>query len=162
MKQVGIGNEYSRLCGYMLSRDFIFFVGNDCNRAEDGLILREDYEETYGYIDGISGTDCTILEMLVKLAMRCEVDVMSNPDFGDRTNKWFWTFLNHLKLTKYKNEHFEKEEIDEILDDFVYRHYDKYGRGGLFEVKKPRGDMRTTEIWYQMMWWLDENFREDG
>lgn len=39
------------------------------------------------------------------------------------------------------------------------REYERNGEGGLFTVNNGR-DMRTTEIWYQMNYYLSEIIRE--
>ena len=39
---------------------------------------------------------------------------------------------------------------------FLNRQYEADGRGGLFIVRNSRFDLRTVEIWYQAMWYLDE------
>ena len=105
--------------------------------------------------------ECTVLEMFVKLAIRCDEDVMYDAEYGNRVDKWFWEFLDGLGLTKFNNRNYVSEDVDRILDDFNNRHYGKKGgRGCAFDVRKPLRDMQTTEIWYQMMWWLNEKYPE--
>ncbi len=150
MDLVNIEDDYIYLCDRMLDTNFIYFVGNDCNRAEDGMSLRVEFEHDNGIINDIDD-ECTVLEMFVKLAIRCDEDVMYDAEYGNRVDKWFWEFLDGLGLTKFNN----------ILDDFNNRHYGKKGgHGCAFEVRKPLRDMSTTEIWYQMMWWLNEKYPE--
>lgn len=160
MDLVNIEDDYIYLCDRMLDTKFIYFVGNDCNRAEDGLSLRVEFEHVNGIISDIDD-ECTVLEMFVKLAIRCDEDVMYDAEYGNRVDKWFWEFLDGLGLTKFNNRNYVSEDVDRILDDFNNRHYGKKGgRGCAFEVKKPLRDMSTTEIWYQMMWWLNEKYPE--
>lgn len=160
MSLVNIEENYIYLCDQMLDTRFIFFVGNDCNRAEDGLSLRVEFEHECGIIEDIDD-ECTVLEMFVKLAMRCDEDVMYDPEYGNRTEKWFWEMISGLGLTKFDNRHYIFDEVAAVLDDFNNRHYGKYGGAGCaFDVKKPLHDMNTTEIWYQMMWWLNEKYPE--
>lgn len=160
MSLVNIEENYIYLCDQMLDTRFIFFVGNDCNRAEDGLSLRVEFEHKCGIIEDIDD-ECTVLEMFVKLAMRCDEDVMYDPEYGNRTEKWFWEMISGLGLTKFDNRHYIFDEVEAVLDDFNNRHYGKYGGAGCaFDVKKPLHDMNTTEIWYQMMWWLNEKYPE--
>lgn len=160
MDLVNIEDDYIYLCDRMLDTKFIYFVGNDCNRAEDGMSLRVEFEHDNGIISDIDD-ECTVLEMFVKLAIRCDEDVMYDAEYGNRVDKWFWEFLDGLGLTKFNNRNYVSEDVDRILDDFNNRHYGKKGgRGCAFEVKKPLRDMSTTEIWYQMMWWLNEKYPE--
>ena len=158
MTIVEMPDIYIELCEQMLDTKFVYFVGNDCNRAEDGLALRFEFEEEYGVIQDMDG-ECSLLEMFVKLAMRCEDDVMCEPSEGDRTSYWFWLMMENLGLTVFKGRSYDFEAVNDILDDFNNRHYGKNGgHGCAFKVRKPLRDMRTTEIWYQMMWWLNETF----
>lgn len=160
MDQVNIEDDYLYLCDHLLNTRYIYFVGNDCNRAEDGLSMRVEFEHKHGVINDIDD-ECTLLEMFVKLAIRCDEDVMYDPEYGDRVEKWFWEMLSNLGLTRFNNRHYDKEAVDYILDGFNNRIYGKKGgEGCAFPVEKPLHDMRTTEIWYQMMWWLNEKYPE--
>lgn len=161
METVNIEDDYIYLCDQLLDTRFVYFVGNDCNRAEDGLSLRVEFEHEHGIIRNID-EECTLLEMFVKLAIRCDEDVMYDPEYGNRVDKWFWEFLNNLGLTKFNNRNYIFDDVDKILDAFNHRNYGrKGGVGCAFDVRRPLHDMKTTEIWYQMMWWLNEKFPED-
>ena len=160
MGKVGIDQDYSMLCDRMLHTDYIYYVGNDENRATDGMAMRYEFENRYGFLEELSD-ECSVLEMFVALAIRAEV-VMSDPEYGNRTDVWFWEVMKNLGLDAYSNYYFDERAVNDILEDFIYRRYDRYGcKGGAFPVKKPLRDMRTTEIWYQMMWWLNENWPEE-
>jgi hypothetical protein len=98
---------------------------------------------------------CSVLEMLVALSMRCEETIMSDGEC-DRTGVWFWSMLNNLGLTEMDDSHFNERKAYDIIQRFLDREYSYYGEGGLVTVKNPGGDMRTAEIWYQIMWYLDE------
>lgn len=159
MSKVMIDEDYSMLCDKMLHTDFIYYVGNDENRATDGLNLRYEFENKYGFIEELSD-ECSVLEMLVALALRAEV-VMADPEYGNRTDIWFWEMIRNLGLDEFNNYCFDADEVNDILEEFIYRRYGRNGgRGCAFVVKRPLHDMRTTEIWYQMMWWLNENWPE--
>lgn len=83
---------------------------------------------------------------------------MCDDSFGNRTGEWFWTMLVNLGLGHMSNAHYDEAEVDYILERFVNREYSPQGEGGLFVVKNPQSDMRKVEIWYQMCWYLTENF----
>ena len=51
--------------------------------------------------------------------------------------------------------------VDQTLERFLERGYGRNGEGGLFTVDNGR-DMRNTEIWYQMNYYLREIIREGG
>lgn len=152
--------SYRELLQYLHSREFTYLIPMDGNRAADGVELRYrfGYENSYGqhiialYLDD---RPCSVLEMLLALAIRCEEHIMGDDDIGDRTAKWFWDMIINLGLNRMDDNRFNINRADEIIDIFLNREYDRDGTGGLFTVKCGR-DMRSVEIWYQMCWYLDD------
>jgi hypothetical protein len=151
---------YRELLHFLHGIEFTYTIAMDGNRASDGIDLRYrfGYEEGYDnrlvthYLDD---KPCSVLEMLVALSMRCEETIMSDGEC-DRTGVWFWSMLNNLGLTEMDDSHFNERKAYDIIQRFLDREYSYYGEGGLVTVKNPGGDMRTAEIWYQNMWYLDE------
>lgn len=84
---------------------------------------------------------------------------MTNDEIGDRTPLWFWGMIGNLGLREMTDDIFDESVVDEVVERFLARDYSYNGRGGLFYVSKPRMDMRDVEIWYQMMWYLDEEIK---
>ena len=101
----------------MFDRSFRWFIKNDVNRASDGVYLRQLYFDEMGVDSGKDGP-CSILEMFVALAIRCENELMYDPDEGDRTSEWFWIMMDNMGLSSLSDNNFSYEETDEILDDF--------------------------------------------
>lgn len=168
MTHLVCGNRYGgRLSWRKLFRllhetEFIYMLDIDANRADDGTDLR--YRFAYEF--GLNGADvkryvdnrpCSMLEMMVALASRCEEQIMDNPDDGDRTGKWFFEMIESLGLMGMDDRRFHKEAACDILCRFMRREYDESGQGGLFTLRYPKFDMREIEIWYQMMAYLEEN-----
>ena len=106
--------------------------------------------------DCLDDKDCSVLEMMVALSIRCEEHIMDNPDIGDRTGKWFLDMIVNLGLEKMTDDRFDKRYVEKILHRFMNREYERNGDGGLFTVHHNRIDMRSVEIWYQAMWYFDE------
>ena len=52
---------------------------------------------------------------------------------------------------KFANE----KEVYDIIDRFLDREFDPDGKGSLFWIPNCRFDLRDTEIWIQMLWYLD-------
>lgn len=94
---------------------------------------------------------------MIALAVRCEEHIMDDPDIGDRTGQWFWNMIVSLGLGSMTDERFDGEYVDEVVDIFLNREYERNGEGGLFTVNDTDRDMRNVEIWYQMHWYLNEN-----
>lgn len=156
------GLSWRQLFRLLHETEFIYILEMDGNRADDGIDLRYRFAFDSGYnertIDEVmSGEPCSILEMMVALAQRCEEHITDDPDSGNRTGKWFFEMIESLGLLDMDDGHFEKVIAADILDRFMRREYLPDGRGGLFTISDSEHDMREAEIWYQMMWYLNEN-----
>lgn len=150
--------NYNKLLERLFETEFYYINPMDENRANDGYDLRYRFAYEYGIDDeDISDSDpCSVLEMMVALAYRCEETIMDDMDFGDRTGQWFWNMIVSLGLGQMTDERYDEEKVDYILDRFLKRQYDRTGKGGLFTVPKCKYDLREEEIWFQMCWYLDE------
>jgi hypothetical protein len=98
---------------------------------------------------------CSILEMMVALAIRCEEEIMYDPDIGDRTAQWFWCMIANLGLGGITDDVYDRAYVDDILIRLLYREYEPDGRGGLFRIRNCEYDLREVEIWCQMLWYLN-------
>lgn len=153
--------SYRKLLAYLNNRDFIYILDMDGNRAEDGMDLRYRfaYEHNYDYpivTTYLDDRPCSILEMMVALAIRCEDSIMADSDIGNRTSLWFWNMIKSLGLDHMSDANFDKDAADEIIDRFLDREYEPNGKGGLFTIEHCKYDLRSVDIWYQMMFYLDE------
>lgn len=152
--------SYKRLLTYLYDREFTYLLDLDGNRASDGEDLRYRFGSEAGYLDPIIATyldnrPCSVLEMMVALAIRCEEHIMEDSDIGDRTGQWFWEMIVSLGLDDMSDDRFDIWHTGEIIDIFLEREYKRDGRGSLFTVEHAKKDMRTTEIWYQMCAYLE-------
>lgn len=153
--------SYRKLLGYLYNRDFVYSIELDGNRAEDGIDLRYRFSYEHGYDesmvrDYLDDKPCSVLEMMIALAIRCEEHIMDDPDIGDRTARWFWDMIYNLGLDSMDDAYFDEHHTKVIIDRFLNREYEENGRGGLFTVDSCVHDLRTVEIWYQMCWYLDD------
>lgn len=149
-----------RLLMHLHDVAFVYIIPMDGNRAEDGIELRYRFGRENGYDERIVAAylddrDCSVLEMMIALAFRCE-DVMYDPDAGDQTTRWFWTMIDSLGLSNMSDEHYNKQYVDATIDILLNRQYERNGEGGLFTVKNCDVDMRSIEIWYQMSRYLND------
>ena len=151
--------SYDRLLRYLHSVEFTYILDMDANRAEDGMDLRYrfGYENAYNgpmiaaYLDN---RPCSVLEMMVALANRCEEQFMEDPHAGCRRGQWFFDMLASLGLSDMDDAHFRRSYVETVVAKFLSRQYDRNGAGGLFTVNN-RPDLRKAEIWYQLNWYLD-------
>ena len=80
---------------------------------------------------------------------------MDDPKMGDRTGQWFWGMITNLGLGSMTDDRFDEKHVDECVDRFLYRKYERNGRGGLFTIRNCDRDLRKAEIWHQLCWYLD-------
>lgn len=164
------GTNYSKEMSYrhLLMRlhntEFIYSIPMDGNRADDGVNLRYRFALDRGdpslsdYIDG----PCSVLEMMAALALRCEENIMDDPDIGNRMNQWFWGMIVNLGLGAMSDCRFDRRFVDDVLERFLNRDYEPDGRGGLFRIRHCEKDLRTVEIWRQLCWYLDSIVECEG
>lgn len=152
---------YGRLLAYLLDCRFEYTIPMDGNRAADGVNLRYQFGSECRYSQAaiayeLDIFDCSVLEVMVALAMRIENDYMDNDNYGNRVPYWFWTMVESLGLSFMAEPHFDREAADFIVRRFLNRDYESNGRGGLFTIMEPSRDMRSVEIWYQMCEYLNQ------
>lgn len=152
--------SYLKLLSYLYDKEFRYLLEMDGNRAEDGTDLRwrfvceqryEDYESLL--YDSLGG--CSVLEMLIALAIRCEENIMDDPCIGNRTRQWFWNMVVNLGLGSMTDVRFDFEYVEDVIERFLDREYAPNGNGGLFTIRDCEYDLRTVEIWHQLCWFLD-------
>lgn len=148
---------YRQLFIFLHDTEFTYFVPHDENRADDGIALRyrycllHDCEDLEYCLDG----PCSVLEMMIALAIRCEERIMSDPEKGDRTRQWFWSMVSSLGLSSMTDYNFDERLVNDVIVRFLNREYAKNGKGGLFTIKRWDRDARDVEIWHQLMAYLN-------
>lgn len=150
--------SYKKLLTQLHNTEFRYTLLMDDNRSEDGLCLRDRFANDYDIpnIDRYLQGPCSVLEMMVALAIRCEESTMDDPKYGDRTGQWFWQMIGNLGLGAMKDVRYDKIFVRGVLDKFLDRKYDRDGRGGLFHIKNCDTDLRDIEIWNQMWWYMGD------
>jgi hypothetical protein len=155
--------SYWLLANALHQKDFEWTVPNDDNRACEGKNLREEFcdDEGIEYIYDAFHDQCSMLEMIIALAYRCEeimVDQMEHMEMVD----WFWRILENVQLDELTDDAFYALHgpimVDEISERIINRTYHRNGEGGLFPLKHPKKDQRKVELWYQMNAYLMENY----
>lgn len=154
--------NYRKLLTYLYERSFVYILPMDGNRSEDGIDLRYS---GFGYFSGteqyeiaryLDRRDCSMLEMMVALAVRAE-NIVGDSELGDRKSLWFWSMVDSLGLSGMNDDQYDEIKVIFAIDCLINRDYKANGKGGLFTVNDPPHDMRGVEIWKQMCWFLNEN-----
>jgi len=154
-------SSYRQLLYFLNNVDFRYSIDMDGNREEDGIDLRYRFGNENSLNSAVIATfldnhPCSVLEMMIALAIRCEEHIMDDPDIGNRTGQWFWNMVKNLGLQRMRDDIFDEEFVNDVIERFLDREYEPNGKGGLFTVEHCKYDLRSVEIWYQMCWYLDE------
>ena len=134
---------------YLHDTEFIYYTQSDADRAADGVDFSASNAERE-----LTGP-CSVLEMMIALAIRCEETIMSDPRYGDRTTQWFWRMIVNLGLGGMLDDRFDAQEMETIVDIFLRREYEPNGKGGLFVLRNCEHDLREVDIWTQMNWYIE-------
>ena len=153
-------HRYLQLCRILFETEFTYTISMDGNRYADGINLRYRFAREADIPHPIIASEldnnpCSILEVMVALALRFEEDIMTNDDYGDRTYIWFDDMITSLGLAEMTDSNIDPEFVDDILSRFLNHDYASNGKGGLFTVNDSQYDLRYVEIWYQAMWYLN-------
>ena len=149
--------SFDMLLRHLHTREFVPAHPKDKSRAKDGADLRYRFALYHNLLDIKSYLDgpCSILEMMIALAIKCEEETMSDPRFGDRTGQWFWDMIKSLDLKTMTDGRYDSRYVDYVIDRFLNLGYDSNGRGGLFTIRNYPDDIRDLEIWYQLCEYLN-------
>jgi len=156
------GLSFHSLLMFLYNQNYIPSCEMDEARAEDGLDLRYRFarEQNIQYQaiqDSFAGIPCSMLEMMVALAIRVEEHILEDAAAGNRVGQWFWNMVVSLGLVAMDDSRFDESRAQGVLARFNARDYQPNGAGGLFTLMNPKEDMRTLDIWYQLMAYLNEN-----
>ncbi len=157
---IGENDSYFFLMKELFEIEYIVFIGNDRNRAEDGKRLREDFKLEIRLHDEYKGVNweaiegpCKVLEMMVGLAKRMDFLCSAAEEQGINIAKCFWEMIENCGLDVASDSVWISDSwiekcrimVDDILcgrGDFGFFGDPKAVGVDSFGVKK--------ELWYQM------------
>lgn len=160
MYQMIDGKKYYTLLRILYDNEFYSIMSLDDNRLIDGVGVRYRFADEASIPYGVMNrkfdkNTCSVLEMMLGLAIRIEETIMSDADYGDRTSMWFWMMVKSLGLYDMTDEKINAEYSLHTISRFLNRDYEPNGMGSLFTVQRSNKDMRDVEIWYQMCLFFD-------
>lgn len=131
----------------LFTTKFVMLIPNDDNRCVDGIALRKEFIHS-GRMFRVGRhwleMDCSVLEMLIGVARH--LSFTAEGEVGE----WFWHLIENLGLTRYNDNRYIENRIDDVTERLVWRLYSYDGNGGLFPLREPQEDQRSVEIWFQM------------
>lgn len=147
---------YWCLCEQLYTKEFLWFIPNDDNRSKEGIELRKEFlQETGTEYPGHDwmNMSCSMFELLIGLSKRLSF-------LDDREPKiWFWELVDNINLS-YANDNIYNVDVethvDEVLNNVIWRLYNKNGSGGLFPLRHAQEDQRKIELWYQLSAYVNE------
>ena len=148
--------KYYGLFEIMHNTEFTWFVPNDDNRVADGMHLRNDFFRSVHnrkYVPGDLALEwVSVLEVLIALSRRVAFTA------GGDAHRWAWRLIKNIGLSKmHDNGPGENaEKINQVLEDLIWRNYDRTGRGGFFPLRETVNNQTKIEIWYQMQEYVME------
>lgn len=150
--------SYRKLLMHLHNTQFYYSIQKDADRAGAGVDLRWRFicENNYAtnVLNELEGP-CSVLEMMIALAIYCEDHIMDDTGYGDRTGQWFWGMVVNLGLGDMTDDKFDRAHVDDVITRFLDRKYDPDGKGGLFRIRNCTHDLRKVEIFHQLCWYLN-------
>lgn len=153
-------NSYFELLKKLYNTPFKYTIEMDSNRYLDGVDLCWRYvfetsnDEAKKYFEN-SEHYCSVLEMLIALAINIEDTFMADINYEDRTYIWFWQMIENLGLIDIYDQNYNENLVNDILDTFMNREYQPNGKNGLFTIDNCNEDLRDVEIWAQACWFFN-------
>jgi hypothetical protein len=146
---------------YLYNTQFVYLIAMDGNRYTDGIDLRYRFGDDNNIEQPIiasclDNNPCSLLEMMVALALRCEEHIMCNPNIGVLSGRWFWKMITNLGLDEMYDSNYDENYVNNIIYRFLDREYGAHGEGNIFYIPNSQYDLRSMDIWYQMMHYLNE------
>lgn len=161
VKMAGNYQEYAKLLNRLYNIEYIWDprIETDANRADDGLGLRLLYSAEVRSEFKFSLRPCSVLEMLLGLSHRIEIDIMGEPG-KDNIYRWFWVMIHNLGLDPMTNDFFDEMYVDHVIGNWLSRNIDpETGKGGIFPVNgRMHEDQRKLPIWEQMGEYLSQMY----
>lgn len=144
---------------FLFHNEFTFRMSRDRNRAEDGVALRRKYLNAprNPELPGWQTEPCTVLEMLIALAIRVDNEYIGDPN-RPNPGAFFWEMVENLRLIPILSAYGMRENRKK-LRKWLDRGFEYNGFGSIFPLHQPRNDQREIEIWDQMNAYLFENYR---
>lgn len=149
--QLKKGHSYNELMAFLHNTEFTAIIKRDENRIKDGLYLRRNYGVDFNQED----FPCSVLEVLVALAIRVEREYLGDPG-NEHPEHLFLEMIDNLGLSWYNDLRYREEKVYKIVSDWLERRFYSSGLGSICPLKGRTRDQRVVEIWDQMMAYINQ------
>lgn len=152
--------DYSELLFALYDTEFYWTISRDKNRAEDGLLLRDEYENETGECVDID-CGCTLFEFFIGIGRRCSEELMYDSRKNQRDTFWATFFMGRIFLMEMTNDRFDRDQFDYIVNRFMGRKYSPNGDFCPFFCPIKNVDFRRLELIYQLNYYLKWRFSDE-
>lgn len=171
LKKIGLGEPepdsfrraYSKLLMDLHFIEFTYIIEKDKNRAEDGIYLRNEFLESNQPETISMANPCSVLEMLVALALRMSTEYIGTEE---RIDYIFVNLLENLCLLDFSNKYYHSStfgDVATIVFSWLDRKFSPSGKGSIFPLEYDRvikyPDQRNIEIWEQMQCYINDKYK---
>lgn len=144
----------------MYTTEFTWLIESDEDRAVDGVTLRFEFQKLADLTiedESWMSLGCSVFEAMIGLSRRLSFEA------GGESFEWFFQLIENLGLAKYTDaKDLPVDDIDQILEELVWRTYQSNGYGGLFPLNHATCDQRLVDIGEQMNFYLAERSGSKG
>lgn len=134
--------------------EFVWIIDGDDNRVQDARDLRLEFaNKSADYFHELEfNSYVSVLEVIIAVSRILEFVA------GGQAQGWAWRLMDNLGLNLFydpltKNK---QNRLNEILENLIWRTYERNGRGGFFPLISPEEDQTKVEIWYQLNAYVKE------
>lgn len=155
------GKNYGMLLRELYRKEFYAVVKYDEDRGEDGIALRNDWADEFGYQGPISFGQPRVLETIIGISLRIEDQIFGGP-WADEWDykKIFWNLIDNLGLSGFDGilSKGDYDKIVTVLDEFLSKtsHCDTFANIFVFSVT-PR-NLKKMNLWGQMHAYIGEKW----
>ena len=117
--------SYRRLMVFLYHTEFEYNIPMDGNRCADGISLRYRFGYEHGIGDPViasclDNNPCSVLEMMVALALRCEEHIMLIPENGLMSGRWFWSMITNLGLDEMYDSNYDEISFKDLTPSLFF------------------------------------------
>ena len=156
-------DSYTPLLRMLNSIEFEWSIELDENRQKDAQDLRYIFGDENGYYESeicreLDMVAPSLFEVIAALIFRVQDSMIGDFDVAVTNQEIMLDILKSLKLDELTGElsFDDLYYVEDVITTLYSRNYEYNGEGSLFTVNVPKDDMRETQMWYQMMWYLNE------
>lgn len=153
--------KYHKIFECLHEMEYTYVLDRDKNRESDGLGLRKDFinDRHVKFYDEFINRRCSVMEMMVALAIRVDSHILCDPMSGEETPyKFFMEMIENLRLNQFSGSRFDDHGIHIYINKWLNRDFCKNGDGSPFPVIHDKRDQRELEIWDQVNSYINEKY----